>query len=180
MTYNTHTRQLVENLRRRAKNLELSSGAKLRLSWFAYALDHAGNISLTCKHFGISRSTYHRWAGRFDPENARSLEEQSKRPHRTRKEETPAFVIELIRFCRLEHPTMSKDAIARRLLEEHGLLFSASTVGRVIARHGFFFASTKSHRLKRMIFEAAQTFSPTPRKRGSIHSIENQLGIFAS
>lgn len=179
MTYNTQTRQVVESLRKRAKKLELSAGARLRLSWFAFALDHNGNISLTCKHFGISRSTYHRWAERFDPANPRTLEERSKRPKKVRNEETPTFVIELIRLYRSERPTVSKGAISERLQLEHGLTISASTVGRVIARHGFFFGNSVSHRLKRTLHDSVEQLQPQDR-RGFLNTPEDDLGIFAS
>jgi hypothetical protein len=45
---------------------------------------------------------------------------------------------------------MGKSAIQRELAEKHGITVSASTVGRVISRYGFFFADTPSHRQKRV------------------------------
>src|SRR3989338_2443143 len=113
MTYNKDTQQKIESLRSQAKELELSAGAKIRLAWFAFAFDHEGNVSLTCTHFGISRSTYHRWAERFDPADPRTLEERSKRPQRVRAEETPKEIIDLIREYRLAMPTAGKEKISQ-------------------------------------------------------------------
>src|SRR3989344_9399179 len=181
MTYNKDTKQKIEFLRSQAKDLELSSGARLRLSWFAYAFDHEGNISLTCTHFGISRSTYHRWSERFDPTDPGTLEDRSKRPKRVRREETAPEVIELIRGYRQIKPTAEKNAISQALLREHGLSVSPSTVGRVIARHGFFFGDSDSHRLKRAIHESAVHLRAGALERGSLTAAEDELpGIYAS
>ena len=142
-------RKDVQRLLQHAEELELSADAALRLQWFAFAIDHDGNIGLTCRHFGISRSTFFRWAKRFDPLHPETLEEHSRRPHTFREPETDAQTIALIRRYREEHPLMGKEKIQKHLLEEHGVTVSVSTVGRVIARHGFFFADIPSHRAKR-------------------------------
>ena len=181
MTYNKDTKQKIEFLRSQAKDLELSSGARLRLSWFAYAFDHEGNISLTCTHFGISRSTYHRWSERFDPSDPRTLEDRSKRPRRVRGEETSSEVIGLIRAYRQKTPTAGKNRISELILCEHGLVVSPSTVGRVVARHGFFFGESDSHRLKRAVHESVEHLRAGETERGSLASADEELpGVYAS
>jgi transposase len=120
-----------------------------RLKWFAYALEHGGNASLACRYFGIARTTYMRWAGRFDPRDPLSLEEESRRPLRMREPETPPHVVALIRDIRTKQPLLGKEKIAETLRREYGVDVSASTVGRTIARYGFFFAGTPSHERKR-------------------------------
>ncbi len=139
----------VRHLLKRAKELELSDGAVQRLKWFAYALEHDGNVSLTCRRFGIARSTFLRWAERFDAKDIRTIEEESRRPHTVRAPETAPHVVALIRQIRQEHPLMGKDAVATLLRSQYGIDVSASTVGRTIARHGLFFAGTKAHEQKR-------------------------------
>lgn len=139
----------VRHLLKRAKELELSDGAVQRLKWFSYALEHGGNVSLTCRHFGIARSTFLRWAERFDARDIRTVEEESRRPHTVRAPETAPHVVALIKQIRQQHPLMGKDAVAQLLRSQYGIDVSASTVGRTIARHGFFFASTASHEQKR-------------------------------
>ena len=139
----------VRHLLKRAKELELSEGAVQRLKWFAFALEHGDNASLACRHFGIARTTYVRWAGRFDPRDPSSLEEESRRPRRMREPETPPHVVALIRDLRVKHVLMGKEDIAETLQREYGVRLSASTVGRVIARNGFFFAATPAHERKR-------------------------------
>src|SRR3989338_8954552 len=111
-TYKTYMKTKIKNrqyLRRlisRADELELSASAHLRLQWFLYCASHGGNVSLTCRHFGIARSTFLRWSCRFDPKNPRTLEEHSRCPHAVRVPETVGAVIELIRAYRLKYPTM--------------------------------------------------------------------------
>lgn len=150
MVYGNIRLSAVQHLLERAVELELSADAVQRLKWFVFALEHGNNMSLTCRHFGIARSTYLRWAQRFDPRDPDTLEERSRRPHAMRKPETDAAVVELIRALRVAHPLMSKQEIGARLAAGHGLTISTSTIGRVIARHGFFFADTPSHRQKRL------------------------------
>lgn len=149
----------VRHLLKRAKELELSEGAVQRLKWFLFALEHDDNASLACRHFGIARTTYVRWAERFDPRDPSSLEEESRRPIRMREPETPPHVVALIRDARVKHVLMGKEEIAEMLQREYGVRVSPSTVGRTIARHGFFFASTPAHERKRA---AANVDIPLP------------------
>lgn len=142
-------RQDITNLLQHAESLRLSRDARRRLAWFSYALRHDGNISLTCRYFGISRATFLRWAKRFDPKRPETLEDNSRRPHTVREPETAPKVVALIRDYRTAFPTMGKSAIAQKLFREHSIEISASTVGRVIARERLFFADLPSHLHKR-------------------------------
>lgn len=148
----THRHQLhdIHRLLTQADSLELSAQAVLRLKWFAFALEHDNNVSLTCRHFGIARSTFLTWADRFDARDPLSLEEKSRRPHTTRQPETDASVIALIRTLRQSRPLIGKHAIRKVLKEKHDIDLSASTIGRIIARHCLFFADIPSHRQKRL------------------------------
>ena len=55
---------------------ELSPEAKRRLKWFDWHRDHAQNVSLTCRHFGIARETFYRWKRRYKPSDLSSLEDR--------------------------------------------------------------------------------------------------------
>src|SRR3989344_7538245 len=46
---------------------------------------HRGNVSLTCRHFGIARKTFYHWQKRYQPTNLTSLEERTRRPRRVRQ-----------------------------------------------------------------------------------------------
>ena len=111
---------------------DLSPEAKKRLKWFDWHRSHGENVSLTCRHFGIGRSTFYRWAKRYNPKDLRSLEDQSSRPRRCRRPSwTPAEVLAVLRL-RERYPFWGKLKLAVLLLRE-GLKLSASRVGRILA-----------------------------------------------
>ncbi len=49
----------------------LSREARMRLAWMDYH-HRVKNISKTCRHFGISRKTFHLWKRRYDPSRLES------------------------------------------------------------------------------------------------------------
>jgi transposase len=162
-------RQDISNLLRHAEQLHLTKRAKQRLTWFAFATAHGGNVSLTCRYFGISRSTFLRWAKRFDARNPETLEEYSRKPHTVRQTNVSQAIIDLIKNYRMSSPTMGKEQIAKHLHTEHNIVLSSSTVGRIIARHGFFFGSLPSHQNKRIGVDLAiERNTPT-------HTVHNEI-----
>lgn len=160
----------IRRLLERAEALELSNGAVRRLRWFEFALMHHGNVSLTCRHFGIARTTFLRWALRFDPANPETIEEKSRRPFRVRQPQTDSRAVGLIRELRTEHLTLGKEHIQKLLQEKHGITLSVSTVGRVIARHKFFFGESASHQTKRETELETPSLQPKPRAKPSAES----------
>ena len=69
---------------------EISREAKARLKFLEFSNGHS--VSLTCRHFGISRSTFYRWKKRYNPKNLQSLED---RPRTPKKKRTPQWGYEL-------------------------------------------------------------------------------------
>lgn len=57
---------VTSNMLRAAKNPPptLSPEAKKRLKWIEYREAHEHKVSLTCRHFDISRPTLRRWLSR--------------------------------------------------------------------------------------------------------------------
>lgn len=55
-------------------------GIKLRLSWLGH-FKNTGNIAKTCRHFGISRSTFYFWYKRYLKNGKRGLRNLSSRPN---------------------------------------------------------------------------------------------------
>ena len=102
--------------------------------------------SLTCRHFGIERSYFYRWYGRFKKHGIAGLENRTSRPKRVRRETVGAEIVEEIRRIRQKNPTYSAKKIRPILLryyEEHEVP-CRSTISNVIKRHNFFFrADTK-------------------------------------
>src|SRR3972149_11279152 len=65
--------------------LELSKEAKHRLRMMQWYDEHGRNAALTCRHFGISRDTFHRWLRRFGEYGPGGLENGSHRPKNVRR-----------------------------------------------------------------------------------------------
>lgn len=124
-----------------------------RLTVILHYADNCRSISETCRHFGISRSTFHRWMERFDPDNLSSLADKSHEPLTARHSVIPSGTIELVRRFRMRYPQMGKERIAELLLAHHNIDLSPSTVGRVIDRECLYFADTPLHWKKRMDHE---------------------------
>jgi transposase InsO family protein len=118
--------------------LNLSKQAKLRLRWMDYYHTHK-DASLTCRHFGITRSLFYKWKQRYDRLGPRGLENASKRPARVRTPTTPTVYVDLIRGLRRAHPEYSKYKLAVILERDCGVALSASTIGRIITQYNLFF-----------------------------------------
>lgn len=112
----------------------LSEWAKQRLKILDWHRTHGDNISLTARHFGLTRETVIGWRDRLAKEGPRGLEERSHRPHHLRKPTTSWEVtVEVIKLRR-QYPAWSKYKI-QTLLPNH-LKTSVSTVGRILKRRG--------------------------------------------
>jgi putative transposase len=112
---------------------DLSAAAKGRLRWMDYYESHSNNASLTCRHYGISRSTFHLWHKRYDPQHLASLEDRSCRPKRVKRPTWTPEMILAVKRVREEYPRWGKIKLAV-LLEREGIKLSASMVGRILRR----------------------------------------------
>ena len=84
-----------------------------------------------CRHYDISPQAFYRWRRRYNPRDLASLEERSRRPHRTRR---PTWGNELalaVQELREQYP-WGKDKLAV-LLREQGWACSVSMVGRILS-----------------------------------------------
>jgi transposase InsO family protein len=111
--------------------IDLSQKAGQRLGWFDYYQAHGRNAALTCRYFGISRQTFYRWKRRYDPENLRTLEAGSHRPHRRRRPTWSREQAERVHRLREQYPRWGKDKLAV-LLGREGWKVSVSMVGRIL------------------------------------------------
>jgi len=110
---------------------ELSREAQKRIEWFDYYQVHGRKAALTCRYFGISRQTFYRWKRRYDPQNLRTLEDGSHRPHRRRQPTWTTEQVERVRRLREHYPRWGKDKLAV-LLGRQGWKVSVSMVGRIL------------------------------------------------
>lgn len=116
----------------------LSPQARQRVKWFDY-YRKCGNVSRTCRYFGISRKTFYKWKRRYLKYGLSSLENNSTRPRQVRKSKAQWEHVELVKKLRTRYPYYSKYKISVILIRDWGISLSASTVGRVIKRYKLFF-----------------------------------------
>jgi transposase InsO family protein len=98
-------------------------------------LDHAGQTSITeaCRTFGISRTTYYRWAHRAARYGLAALMPKGRRSP-AMPNATPPDVVEIVLAEAIARPTLG----GRRLLEhlaERQVVVSASGVQKILNRH---------------------------------------------
>ncbi len=146
--------QEIKLLLEKAQQEGLTASIIERLKVILHFAEHRQSVSATCRHFGISRSTFHRWMERFDPTDVRSLQDRSREAVYVQRTTIASEIIELIRRYRLRYPHMGKEKIAALLSAEHGVDISPSASGRIIERECFYFADTPLHWKKRMELQA--------------------------
>ena len=110
---------------------ELSREAHKRLKWLDHYRQH-GNISLTCRYFGISRQTFYRWKRRFQPSALQSLENRSCVPRRRRRPTWTTDQVLAVQELRETSPERWGKAKLQVLLADQGLVLSVSMVGRIL------------------------------------------------
>jgi transposase InsO family protein len=141
-----------------------------------YYHSHGGNAALTARHFGIAKSCFFKWKGRYDKLGPRGLIEASKRPKTTRQPLTPTPVVSAIRVLRKANPEFSKYKLTVILKRDYGYQVSASTVGRVISRYNLFFSPPvrpKSHPYRRSSIERLRKPSGLmPSKPGDLVEVD--------
>lgn len=145
-----------------AKLPVLSKEAKARVKWFDYYAK-CGNIAQTCRHFGISRKTLHKWKQRYSQHFLPSLESRSRKPKRFRSSKVPRETIFLVKTLRTKYPYYSKCKLAVIMKRDHGTSISASTVGRIIKKYQLFFKPKYPAKKKRYAAKQAIERQHLPR-----------------
>lgn len=119
-----------------------ASQVSLRREFVALAVAPEANISQLCRRFGISRKTGYKWLARAR-EDPTSLEDRSRRPHRS-PTRTARHVEAEVCGVRREHPTWSgykiRHVLLRRIREgrsdlREGEVPAASTCTEILNRH---------------------------------------------
>ena len=127
----------------------LSKDALKRLSWFDFYFSHNENISLTSRHFGISRDTFYLWKRRFNKRVLQSLEDdkRTRRPHRLREMTTNPRILKRIYDIRLLDTEKSKYEIHEELRRE-GVFVAHNVIQKVINRHPELLNTNHEHKLR--------------------------------
>lgn len=126
----------------------LSQEAKTRLKWFDY-YNKCRNISKTCRYFGISRKTFHKWKKRYSKYQLTTLESKPRKPNKFRISRVPWETILRIKTLRTQYPYYSKYKLSVILKRDENIVISASTVGRIIRKHNLFFRPKYPSKKKR-------------------------------
>ena len=109
----------------------LSPEARKRSRWLRWHATHGENVSLTCRHHGISRRTFYRWQHRFTQHGLAGLEDRSHRPRRCRRPSWTAPELDAVLTMREQYPAWGKAKLAI-LLAREGHDLSVSMVGRIL------------------------------------------------
>jgi len=151
-------------LRKMAKNLELSKQARVRLEWFLwYEGKGGGDVSLTCRHFGIARKTFYKWKPTFESGNLRRLESKSTAPKHVRQPEHTH--LQYARFCKIRrrYPRWGKEKLLRIYRAEYpeDTKISLWHIQRMTVRSGIYYNGKKNQRIQRKRKKTAT--KPRPR-----------------
>jgi transposase InsO family protein len=111
--------------------VRLSHTARGRLTVLRWYEANGRNASLTARHFGYSRSTFHVWLKRYRASGLKGVEDRSRRPHQVRQPTWTEALAEAVRKLREERPCWGKDKLAV-LLRQQGFEASVSMVGRIL------------------------------------------------
>jgi transposase-like protein len=60
---------------------ELQRRAAHRLAVIRHAREVTGNVSKTCRYYGITRQAYYKWLRRYEAGGVAALRDGSSRPH---------------------------------------------------------------------------------------------------
>lgn len=112
----------------------LSERAKQRLKILDWHRDHSRNVSLTARHFGLSRYTVRNWQKKLERLGPRGLNDESHRPKNLRRSTVSWEIVSEVVKIRKQYPAWSKYKI-QVLLPAH-LKTSVSTIGRILKRKG--------------------------------------------
>jgi len=133
----------------------LTERAKQRLKILNWHREHGKNVSLTARHFGLTRYTVRNWQKRLDKFGPRGLNDNSHRPKNLRQIITSWKIVSEVVKIRKQYPAWSKYKI-QAILKQKQIMVSASTIGRILKRKELI---NKKISIKR------QKASKNPRKR---------------
>lgn len=97
-----------------------------------------GKVEMSCKKFGVTRRSYHRWWKRYEASGYEmsSLKSQSRRPHRSPFLKRSPYAIKIIKKYRLGY-RYGPVRILNYLRQNHRFEVSESTIRRVIEKQGW-------------------------------------------
>jgi transposase InsO family protein len=113
---------------------ELARGAARRLAIIRHAQEVTGNVSLTCRYYGITRQAYYIWLRRYEEGGLEGLRDRSRRPKVSPNATTAEVVGKIVYLRRSYH--FGPHKIAMYLKRYHDVQISPSGVWRILGRLG--------------------------------------------
>jgi transposase InsO family protein len=103
-----------------------------RLAVLQHAAEVTGNVSQTCRYYGISRPTFYKWKQRYEAQGPQGLRDRSSRPHRSPHATNAEIVGKVIYLRQSYHFGPVK--IAMYLKRYHEVTISPSGVWKILSR----------------------------------------------
>jgi transposase InsO family protein len=111
---------------------DLARAAARRLAIIRHAHEVTGNVALTCRYFGISRTLYYVWLRRYEELGIEGLRPRSRRPH-TSPNATSGEVVGKIVYLRQSYH-FGPRKISMYLKRYHDVEVSPSGAWRILRR----------------------------------------------
>jgi transposase len=105
-----------------------------RLAVLRHAEEVSGNVSATCRYYGISRQCFYKWTRRYDELGEEGLRDGSSRPLRSPNATDPEIIAKVIFLRRSYH--FGPGRISMYLARYHDVSISPSGVWRILKRLG--------------------------------------------
>ncbi len=108
--------------------------AQRRLAVLRHAEEVTGNVSLTCRYYGISRNCFYKWQRRYQEEGIEGLRDRSSAPHHS-SHATDADIVNKIVYLRQNYH-FGPMKIRMYLQRYHDIDIACSAVYRILKRLG--------------------------------------------
>ncbi len=151
---------------------EAERAVRRRRKWIA-AYQELGDAGAVCRRFGISRPTLRKWLRRYDADGDAGLTERSRRPFRSPARKIGEGEAELIVRLRRER-SLGVKRLRIELERLHGLRLAASTLHKVLGRHGL----SALPRKRRVRHEPKRYSRPVPGERVQLDNCKIRPGLW--
>jgi len=111
---------------------ELDRRAAHRLAIIRHAQELTGNVSKTCRYYGISRQVYYKWLRRYEEGGVDALRDGSSKPHVSPRATRVEVVGKVIYLRQTYH--FGPHKIAMYLKRYHDIELSPSGIWRILKR----------------------------------------------
>jgi transposase InsO family protein len=121
-----------------------ASKGKARLRMLQHAQRLSGNVSQTCRFFGVSRALFYIWKQRYEKHGVAGLRDKSRRPHKIRFRIAPEIVSLILRIR--EERRYGAVRVSLYLQRHYHAYASPTTILKIFHRHHVGRISLKKYR----------------------------------